>query len=306
MGNPKAKTVKLLLEDGTLNGVMSIVDSNWNTGEMYSAPRENIDSLLSSDACNKFGVYLLLSENKVYVGQSSDLAKRVKQHIAGKNWWDRVLILTTADDSLNRSDIDYLEYYLIGKAKESDKLDSDNKSKGNTPKVDKFRMPELEQYLEEALFLMELIGINVFSAKVKKIKNAQNELNKQTMNILVAEAVIQKKKQAIAFLEENGIMVGKTVNYANRQDSRDEFWINPKAEVVSKDWELILNNQMLGELIYIFIPANTFAINKRDKKGLFLRRDVPRIDLNINEKSFVDRRSGCDFSKYIVHKIKYK
>lgn len=57
MGNPKAKTVKLLLEDGTLKGVMSIVDSNWNPGEMYAAPRESIDSLLSSDACNKFGVY---------------------------------------------------------------------------------------------------------------------------------------------------------------------------------------------------------------------------------------------------------
>ena len=62
MGNPKAKTVKLLLEDGTLKGVMSIVDSNWNPGEMYVAPRESIDSLLSTDACCKFGVYLLLSE----------------------------------------------------------------------------------------------------------------------------------------------------------------------------------------------------------------------------------------------------
>ncbi|MBP3805926.1 MAG: DUF4357 domain-containing protein [Oribacterium sp.] len=33
------------------------------------------------------------------------------------------------------------------------------------PKVDKFRKPELEQYLEEALFLLELIGITDFSSK---------------------------------------------------------------------------------------------------------------------------------------------
>lgn len=196
MGNPKAKTVKLLLEDGTLKGVMSIVDSTWNPGEMYAAPRESIDSLLSSDACNKFGVYLLLSKNRVYVGQSSDLAKRVKQHLGGKDWWERVLILTTADDSLNRSDIDYLEYYLIRKANESNRLDSDNKSKGNTPKVDKFRKPELEQYLEEALFLMELIGINVFSSKGKTISN---KAKKQPVNTTAhtGTLVIQKKKQAI-------------------------------------------------------------------------------------------------------------
>lgn len=303
MGNPKAKTVKLLLEDGTLKGVMSIVDSNWNPGEMYAAPRESIDSLISSDACNKFGVYLLLSENKVYVGQSSDLAKRVKQHLAGKDWWERVLILTTADDSLNRSDIDYLEYYLIRKANESNRLDSDNKSKGNTPKVDKFRKPELEQYLEEALFLMELIGINVFSGRSKKVSKSDSLAE---IPVTSSATVIQKKKQAIEFLEKTGVVLSNNVNYASRQDNREEFWINPKEEVVTVDWELILNNQFTGELIYLKIPANTFAISKKENDGgLCLRNDKPCIDLNINAESFLDRRSQCDFSKYIISKFNY-
>ena len=303
MGNPKAKTVKLLLEDGTLKGVMSIVDSTWNSGEMYAAPRESIDSLLSSDACNKFGVYLLLSENRVYVGQSSDLAKRVKQHLAGKDWWERVLILTTADDSLNRSDIDYLEYYLIKKANESNRLDSDNKSKGNIPKVDKFRKPELEQYLEEALFLMELIGINVFFTKGKNV----NKASKQLMDIAThtGALLIQKKKQAIDFLEQNGIKTGVIINYASRQDSRNEFWINPKEEVVNENWELILNNQFTGELIYVLVPANSFAISKNGVKGLLLRNDKPYIDLNINAKTLIDRRSQHDFSQYVVKRLQY-
>lgn len=304
VGNPKAKTVKLLLEDGTLNGVMSIVDSSWNPGEMYVAPRETIDSLISSDACNKFGVYLLLSENRVYVGQSSDLAKRVKQHLAGKEWWERVLILTTADDSLNRSDIDYLEYYLIRKANESNRLDSDNKSKGNTPKVDKFRKPELEQYLEEALFLMELIGVTVFSIKSKKSINGADKQNERT-SVTNGRGLIQKKRQAIDFLKQNGIKIGKMVNYACRQETREEFWVNPKEESVLENWELILNNQYCRELIYIVVPANTFSICRGENKGLFLRNDKPYIDLNINEKTFIDKRSQCDFSKYIVKRIQY-
>ena len=45
MASPKAKTIKLLLEDGTLNGVLTIEDTMWNTGEMYSAPREAIEDL---------------------------------------------------------------------------------------------------------------------------------------------------------------------------------------------------------------------------------------------------------------------
>ena len=50
MANAKAKTISLLLEDGTLKGVMCIEDSSWNSGELYSAPRESINELMSSEA----------------------------------------------------------------------------------------------------------------------------------------------------------------------------------------------------------------------------------------------------------------
>ena len=104
MSSAKAKTINLLLYEGNLSGVISIEDSGWNSGELYSAPRESVNDLLDTDACKKFGVYLLLSNDMVYVGQSSDLAKRITQHTMGKDWWESVLILTTKDDSLTHSD----------------------------------------------------------------------------------------------------------------------------------------------------------------------------------------------------------
>lgn len=163
MGHARAKSINLLLYEGDLNGVISIEDTSWNSGELYSAPRDSISELLDTGACSKYGVYLLLSRNMVYVGQSSDLAKRINQHVIGKDWWESVVILTTKDDSLNHSDIDYLESVLIEKALKINRLDCDNKNKGNPPKVDKFRRVYLGQYLEEALFLMQLIGISVFN-----------------------------------------------------------------------------------------------------------------------------------------------
>ena len=163
--NAKAKTIQLLLYDGTLSGVINIADSAWNPGEMYASPRDTVNELVSLD---KYGVYLLLSNDRVYVGQAQDLARRIKQHLAGKDWWEKVVLLTTQDDSFTRTDIDYLESSLIAKAAKAQSLDSDNKNKGNNPKVDKFRKVTLDQYLEEALFLMELIGISVFGTKNKR------------------------------------------------------------------------------------------------------------------------------------------
>ncbi len=166
----KTKTIKMLLYDGSLSGVMNVNDSAWESGKMYSAPRESINDLISRADCRKYGVYLLLSEQQVYVGQASDLERRTKQHLTDKDWWTQVILMTTKDDSFNASDIDWLEARLITLAEQVGKLDSDNRKKGNPQKVDEFRQAELEQYLDEALFLLELIGIRVFKKDAKRSK----------------------------------------------------------------------------------------------------------------------------------------
>lgn len=288
MENTKAKTINLLLEDGTLKGVMCIEDSGWNSGELYSAPRESIKELISSDACKKFGVYLLISNNMVYIGQSMDLATRIKQHLTGKDWWNRAIILTTKDDSLNRSDIDYLESVLIDKASKNHKLHCDNKKKGNPQKVTKFRKVELEQYLDEAFFLIKLIGVSIFHEERDTFE-------------------VQSKADAKELLKKKGILIRNKCNYARRQKKRLEYWINPSITVVDEEWDLILNDQYMKELIYIHIPAKTFQVRKdNDGNGFFVRRDKPEvIDLNIYTENLCDRRSGYDFSKYVVETIQY-
>jgi len=300
----KAKTINLLLNDGSLKGVISMEDSSWNKGELYSAPRESVDDLISTDACSRYGVYLLLSEDMVYVGQASDLSKRIKQHLIGKSWWERVVILTTSDDSLNRSDIDYIEANLISKASQIGRLDCDNKNMGNKQKVTKFRAVELEQYLEEALFLLELIGVNVFCEPTAK--KTKSKLIPSVKNSTKTQKEIREKKEALEFLKEKGISTGKNVNYSKRMESRAEFWIEPRRTVIDTDWYMVLNNQFINELIVLHIPENTFSLKTEESNGLVLRRDnTARIELNISVETLIDRTSKCSFKEYEVARIKY-
>ena len=299
----KAKTINLLLNDGSLKGVISMEDSNWNKGELYSAPRESIDDLISSEACARYGVYLLLSEDMVYVGQASDLAKRIKQHLIGKSWWERVVVLTTSDDSLNRSDIDYIEANLISKASKIGRLDCDNKNMGNKQKVTKFRAVELEQYLEEALFLLELIGINVFcepsnTKKAKLIPSVKNSSKEQLE--------IREKSEAIKFLADKGIVVGKKVNYSKCMKAKPYFWIEPQKNVLDYDLDLILNNQFKNEIVVLHIPKNEFSIGIDCPTTLILRKDNPkRIELRLDANTLIDKISKCDFKKYEIARIEY-
>lgn len=306
MTNAKAKTISLLLEDGTLKGVMCIEDSSWNSGELYSAPRESINELMSSEACKKFGVYFLLSEEMVYIGQSMDLATRIKQHLTGKEWWERAIVLTTKDDSLNRSDIDYLESVLINKANENNKLDCDNKKKGNPQKVTRFRKVELEQYLAEAFLLMELIGVSVFCKDAKPKTHTLLKTVSEIEESKCVDYIIQGKSDAKELLSKNGFLIECECNYAKRQKKRLEYWVNPKVTVVDKEWDLILNDQFSHELTYLHIPAKAFKMSDGKNQGFYARNDKPiYIDLNIISTTLLDRRSGYDFSPYVVKRIRY-
>ena len=304
--NVQAKTINLLLYSGNLNGVISIEDSSWNSGELYSAPRESVSDLLKTDACNKYGVYLLLSQDMVYVGQSFDLSKRLNQHMNGKDWWESAVILTTKDDSLTHSDIDYLENILIEKAFSIKRLDCDNKKKGNPPKVDKFRKVVLEQYLEEALFLMQLIGINVFSDTVQKNqKTVKPHIDVMSVSDKLSLG-ISSKSEEVAFLKEQRVILQSTVTYATLKPDKDFFWLNPKTSYVTKDWNIVLNDTEKSELIVLYIPADTFIVSSENKKGLVTRSDKPSlIEMRISKNTLYEKKSDTDFSKYVQTRIKY-
>lgn len=126
------------------------------------------------------------------------------------------------------------------------------------------------------------------------------------VNSTEAQRAIREKKEALTFLEANGIVVGTHNNYAKRGDTRSEYWINPRSTVISDDWYLILNNQYECELIVLHIPANSFVLHSNVAKGLRVRNDNPnRIELNISTDTLIDRTSKCSFREYEFARIKY-
>ena len=216
----KTKTIKMLLYDGTLNGVTNISDSAWELGKMYSAPKESINALVSRADCKRYGVYLLLSDQQVYVGQAIDLERRTKQHLTDKDWWTQVVLMTTKDDSFNASDIDYLESRLIELAGKAATFDSDNKQKGKPQKVDEFRQAELEQYLDEALFMLELIGVRVFKKGKKKPGTHSISLSSGS-----EQKMVEPSHQEKPDLPSDSLLPGEFVKTAFRNllDSGFEF-----------------------------------------------------------------------------------
>lgn len=299
----KAKKIELYLYNGTLNGMTYVSESDgWDLGGiLYSCPRESTDILLNDDSCDKNGVYLLLSSEKVYIGQSTDLRHRIKQHLLQKDWWEKVILLTSKNDELNQSHITYLESSLIIKALHCGTLDCDNKTEGNKSNLDKFAKKLLDQYLDEALFILELIGVDVFS-KEKKKESMIKSIPVNSIDTIELRA----KGETIKYLEEQGAKLLKNRVYAKLQENKNIFWINPKTDFLKEDWDLILNNQVKGVIYVLRIPANTFQATLQNDGNLFMRKDKPfYLDLNINSETFLDARSKASFKPFIINEYKY-
>lgn len=292
----KAKTINLLLEDGTPNGMITISSPQWNLGEMYCAPRNRVDTLLAADVLKSNGIYFLLSKEVVYIGQSSDILSEI--NIADIDWWEKLILLTTDDNSFNRTDLDYLEMAFVEKAEKNNRLESDVPIHNHQRKITKFREAELQQYLEDALSLMQLMGIDVFNNDNKRLITSVLDNHE--------DITIYSKREAKLFLEENNIHLNPKFTFAKKQPDDDYFWANPRTYFLEESWNIVLHNQDTKELYILLVPAGKLKLSGSDGPGLEVRGDKPfYIDLRINSKTFKDMASGIDFKPFIINKIQY-
>jgi len=304
----KAKKITLYLENGTLDGLINISESDgWDFGgELYSCPRNKLDELVNDESADKVGVYMLLSNKQVYVGQATDLRSRIKQHKLSKDWWERVILLTSKKDELNQSHITYLEAALIQKATECGTNDIENKTKGNKHNLDKYERRLLDQYLEEAYFILELIGVTAFQ-KNKKAKSKINTVLPPIENKTTGQIDLRAKKEVGDYLKENNVELFTFFSYAKLQEKKKVFWINPDVDLIKTDWMIVLNNQVDRVIHILKVPGNTFMCSLNHEKGVLrIRPDKPMyLDINIDAKNFVDSGSKTSFKEFVFKSLKY-
>lgn len=160
----KAKAIQLFLVNGTLDGILTIAEPDW-IGKIVSAPRARFDELLKREEVSQAGVYFLLSDTKVYIGQSqSSIKSRLQQHNKNKSWWDRVIFVTHNSNSFTSTDVQYFEQKFIELANKAG-TNTDNQTVGNKFHIDEWNQANDDNFINEVLILFAVIGIHVFDRK---------------------------------------------------------------------------------------------------------------------------------------------
>ncbi|WP_249278754.1 GIY-YIG nuclease family protein, partial [Mycobacterium avium] len=116
------KQIKLFLVDGTPGGLTTAEITNW-TGHVLSASRSDLADLVKRDEAQRTGAYILLGDDesavgntRCYIGEADIVADRLRYHQRDKDFWDRVVIITSKDANLTKAHGRYLESRLISLA----------------------------------------------------------------------------------------------------------------------------------------------------------------------------------------------
>lgn len=107
------------------------------------------------------GVYLLVGQSTMYIGEGDPVGKRLEDHTARKAFWERALFFT-AETRLNKAHIQHLESRLVKLALEAGIAALDNGNQPQPPALGEEEYAFAENVLADLLLMLPLLGFKQF------------------------------------------------------------------------------------------------------------------------------------------------
>lgn len=165
------KSLQLYFIDGKPDGMLTAEVFNW-TGHVLMTPRTQISKALTRPQSAHTGVYILLGDGDggeplAYIGEAENMAKRLGQHVSGKDWWTSAVLVTTASDVLNKAHVKYLEARLVETAYSIKRMKLENGNTPPRPSLTEADVANMEGFLDNLLMVLPALRIDMFVQHAK-------------------------------------------------------------------------------------------------------------------------------------------
>lgn len=181
----RAKTLRLYLMDGVMNGRVKCTLANW-TGIAYKIPRTALDNCKDIDFLKQSGVYFLFGTNDdddpvVYVGQAGTrkngegLLLRVQEKHSTISYWTEAVMFTTTNNSFGPTEISFLENRFYNMAVKAGRYQVKNGNDPNPGNITEETRSELEEFIDYAKIVMGALGYKVLEPAISTFDAEDNE-----------------------------------------------------------------------------------------------------------------------------------
>ena len=164
------RSLELYYIDGRPDGMLTAELFNW-TGHVLMAPRTQIAAALRRPEAGYAGIYLLLGEQdgepRAYVGESEDIAARIRAHDGAKDWWTIAVLVTTAGNKLNKAHVRYLEARLIEDARGIGRVPLDNLASPARPTLSEADVAKMEAFLDNLMVVLPAVRVDMLVQRAR-------------------------------------------------------------------------------------------------------------------------------------------
>lgn len=168
------KQIKLFLVDGTPGGLTTAEITNW-TGHVFSARRSGLADLLKREEAQRTGVYFLLGgdettlgDARCYIGEADVVRDRLRNHHREKEFWDRVVVITSKDTNLTKSHGRYLEARLISLAAQAARVTLENGTAPPVPALPEADTSDMDYFLAQLQIVLPVLGVNAIRIRPRR------------------------------------------------------------------------------------------------------------------------------------------
>ena len=184
------KTIQLFLIDDGVNGRIKAQIQNW-TGLVYKIPRDRLKECKDLEPFHQSGVYILFGKEYAYVGQAEvrqngmGIHQRLLEHENDKlkNLWDEVVMFTTKDNTLGKTEISYLEHHFYNRMKKYGQYILKNSNVPQQGTITEEKRSELEEYVEKSELVLNILGFKAFKPE---LDNTCKETKRKTNSCVPA------------------------------------------------------------------------------------------------------------------------
>ncbi|MDO9169311.1 MAG: GIY-YIG nuclease family protein [Methylobacter sp.] len=203
------RSIRVYLADGTPSGIRHVEIANWS-GQAIACPRSRFAELSKWEEAKRPGIYFLFekqnadSGNRVYIGESENVIKRLSDHDRNKDFWTEVVIFTSKDENLTKSHIKYLESRLVSIGIETEKYQLENSNtptESNLPRADKDAM---EEFIHNLKIIIGTLG-HKFLEPLKAVSVEKVTNTKSTVGIPLSFAL--KELKAFGQMTDDGFLL---------------------------------------------------------------------------------------------------
>lgn len=168
------KQIKLFLVDGSPGGLTTAEITNW-TGHVLAAARSDLAGLLRRDEAQRTGAYMLLGDDEAaagnircYIGEADIVADRLRHHHRDKDFWDRVVVITSKDANLTKAHGRYLESRLLDLATRAGRVTLENGTAPAVPAMPEADASDMDYFVSQLQIVLPVLGVNAIRIPVSK------------------------------------------------------------------------------------------------------------------------------------------